>query len=232
MEIDATFPKIFLDTSRKGDIDTFTKFGIVKGITTNPVIVAEDNPQVDIMQYYTNLAKLYPDLPISIQLPDIKDYSKLADQARAFAQISPDIVVKVPMFNDYRGIKLISDLTKEGVKTNITALMSSRQALLALIAAEGSGPNYVSLFFNRMKDGDEDPKREIGRTREVIERFHFRTEIITGSIRSGSDVVDAFLYGAHIVTVPPKILSEMLFHQKTQEFIDQCQEKLTKLHNR
>lgn len=218
-------PKFFADTSNISEIERLVSLGIISGITTNPVIVAKEASNAEPITYYEKLAKKFPNLPISIQLFD-NTIKTLLKQARVFSSISPNIVVKVPMFGDGRGLTLISKLTQENITINVTALMSAQQLLLALVAgkmAPTKGPAYVSLFFNRIKDGGGDPQKEIYDSRTLIEKRGSGSQIIVGSIRKPEDVCEAVLAGAHIVTTPPKILWEMISHPKSLEFIEQSQ---------
>lgn len=217
-----SFPKIFADTSSVEEIQKLTKLGIISGITTNPVIVAKEAKNELPDEYYRLLAKNFPDLPISIQLLE-DSLENLVSQAHKFAKIAPNIVIKVPMFSDGKGLKVLSVLATEGIPTNVTALMKAEQAFLSLVSGQGKGPQYISLFFNRIKDGGGDPQREITTTKELINKLDSSSEIIAGSIRSGEDVYNAAAFGADIITVTPKVLWEMIEHPKTTEFIAQSQ---------
>lgn len=215
-------PKIFADTSNIEEIEKLVSLDIISGITTNPLIVAKEAKDEKPDTYYLRLVKRFPNLPISIQLLD-KSFDELLSDARKFAKISSNIIIKIPMFSDGRGLKLISKLSQEGISTNVTALMTAEQAALALIAGKGKGPQYISLFFNRIKDGGGDPEKEIKKTRKMLEEFSSQSEIIAGSIRSGEDVYNCALYGAHIITVAPKVILSMIDHPKSSEFINQAQ---------
>ena len=127
------------------------------------------------------------------------------------------------MFGDGRGLKLLPKLMAEGIKTNITGLMTAEQVLTILLAGQGKGPTYISLFFNRIKDGSGNPNTEISRTRALIEQLDSNTQIITGSIRNPSDILDAVIAGTHIVTIAPPVFENMIKHPKSDEFINQSQ---------
>ena len=222
------FPKIFADTSDIKEIEALKKLGIIHGITTNPLIVAKEAGNESPIKYYQELAVRFPDLPISIQLLD-SPLDELLELSKAYAALSSNIVIKIPMFTDGRGLTILSTLSSEGIKTNITGLMTTEQVALSLLAGAGIGPTYVSLFFNRIKDGGGNPQYEISRTKQLIKGLNFSAEIIVGSIRRGQDVVDAMIAGTHIVTVTPKVLWEMIEHPKTVEFIVQSQEAWNQL---
>lgn len=119
------------------------------------------------------------------------------------------------MWGDGKGLRIASALEKRGIKVNMTILMSSAQVMLAASV----GTTYASLFYNRIKDAKEDPERVIRESRAIVDSMDTKTKIIVGSIRDPNDVVKAALAGAHIVTVPYKMLIKMPFHQKTEETI-------------
>lgn len=230
MERIIELPKIFADTSKISEIERLVGLGIIHGITTNPIIVAQDAEKESPIYQYEQIAKRFPDIPVSIQLLD-EDVPTLIKQARQYVTISPNIVIKVPMFGDGRGLAVIAQLSKEGIKTNVTAMVKAEQLLLALIAGRASptkGPAYLSLFFNRIKDGGGNPQEEIRRSRVLLERVGSKSEIITGSIREEQNVYEAIVAGTHIVTVPPKIIWEMVYHEQSAKFIDQSQKSWEK----
>lgn len=221
---------LFADTSKIDEIKKMLPLGLFTGITTNPGIVASESPKSDPIEGYKQLTTEFPDIPISIQLLN-EPLSELIEQGRRFAGISTNVVIKVPMFGDGRGLSTIDTLTKESIKINATALMSAEQATLAL----QFNPAYVSLFFNRMKDYGTNPLREISNTRELIEKSGLDSQIIVGSIRKSADIREALAAGAHIVTITPKVFWSMVYHPKTEEFIKENQlswEKLVAPNNR
>ncbi len=208
----------FADTSRIDEIKKMLPLGIFTGITTNPGIVANDSPESDPIEGYKKMTAEFTGIPISIQLLD-EPLNELIEQGRRFARISPDVVIKVPMFGDGRGLCAMATLIPEKIKINATALMSAEQATVAL----QFNPHYVSLFFNRMKDYGTNPLQEISNTRELIERDGANSKIIVGSIRRPQDIREALTAGAHIVTITPKVFWSMVYHPKTEEFIQENQ---------
>ncbi|MBI4039358.1 hypothetical protein HY388_00840 [Candidatus Daviesbacteria bacterium] len=211
--------ELFLDTAKIDDLTSLMQWGIFSGITTNPLIFREV-ASTEPLAYYQKIAHLFPNVPVSIQLLE-GDVETLVKQGKAFAGLAPNVVVKVPMFGDGRGLTVLTALTQEGIKVNVTGLMSAEQLLLALIASPG--PSYVSLFFNRIKDGGGNPQKEISNARELIEKIGSAAKIIVGSIRKGDDVREGMVAGGHIVTVTPKVLAVMVNHPKSVEFITQSQ---------
>lgn len=228
MSKEIELPKLFADTSKIAEIEKLLDLGIIHGITTNPVIVANEAGTVEPDEYYKELAKRFPNVPISIQLLD-GDVPTLIQQAHRYSSFSANMVIKVPMFGDGRGLVVISRLVNDDIKVNVTALMNAEQLFLALLAGNSKGPAYLSLFFNRIKDGGGIPQQEIRKSRVLLEAVGSKSEILTGSIRHPSDVYEAVLAGTHIVTVTPKVLWQMVEHQQSVKFIQQSQESWNKL---
>lgn len=237
----AVIPKIFADTSLIAEIRELFDSGIpIDGATTNPMIVATQIGSQNPLEYYKNLLEAFPDLPISIQLLDNKNGNKsveeLVREARVYAGLSNNAIVKVPMLSDRRGLAVLATLSRDGISTNVTALMKKEQVLIALLVGirAGKAPAFVSLFVNRLRDratapkekpsfnpkihGSGNPLEEIRKSRDLIDMLGVKTEIIGASIRSGHDVFEAMISGAHIVTIQPKILKEMVGHNKSDEF--------------
>lgn len=211
-------PQFFADTSSITEINSLMKLGIFSGITTNPLIVAKEAGRINPMEYYQQLAKTYPDVPISIQLLDGRE-ENLLEEAHKFAAIASNIVVKVPMFGDGRGVSVAAKLSKEGIRTNVTALMDADQLTAVIL----TNPTYLSLFFNRIKDGQGDPIKEIENSRKLIDAIGSSSKIITGSIRMPSDIREALVAGSHIVTIPPARIKEMIGHPQSELFIKNAQ---------
>ena len=115
---------------------------------------------------------------------------------------------------------LASKLHKEKIKTNITCLITTNQVLLAAL----SGATYASIFFCRVRDAGGDPVKVIQDSKRIIEESHLPTKIIVGSIRKPEDVVEAAAAGAHIITITPKVLLQMPFHEATEKTIAEFDE--------
>jgi transaldolase len=119
------------------------------------------------------------------------------------------------MKGDGTGLEAIHKLSSEGIPINATVMMTSLQAILAAKA----GANYVSLFFSRIRDAGEDPVLAIKQTRTLLDADGLKAKIIAGSIRQPKDVLDAAVAGAHVLTIPYKIMVQLPFHSKSEETI-------------
>jgi transaldolase len=203
---------IFLDTANLDEIEQILPWGIISGLTTNQkIFLAEKGCNFgDQIKQILSLING----PVSIEVTT-NQVDGIIKEAREYATWGENVVIKVPMLGDGGGLRAVSLLEKEGIKTNATILMSSNQVLLAAKA----GATYASLFFRRIKDYGDDPERVIRESRAIIDSGGFRTKVIVGSIRDPEDVNRAALSGAHIVTIPYKILIQMPRHPKTEETI-------------
>jgi transaldolase len=207
--------EIFLDTASIKEIKEILPWGLISGITTNQkIFLAEKGCNFkDRVQEILTLVNG----PLSVELTrtDGTD-EELIKEALQYSRWSPrNIAIKVPMFGDGRGLKIISQLRRRRVKTNATALISVNQVMLAAKA----GATYASIFFNRVKDAGEDAERAVRESRALLDRMGSPTKIIVGSIRRPEDVAQAAVAGTHVITVPYKILTQMPYHKKTEETI-------------
>jgi len=204
--------ELFLDTANLDEIKEILPWGITTGLTTNQKIFQKEKG-TDFKEHVRKILAMI-DGPVSLEVTK-SDPEGILREAEEYSKWGKNVVIKVPMWGDGRGLRIASALEKRGIKVNMTALMSSSQVMLAASA----GTTYASLFFNRIKDGGEDPEKVIRESRAIVDAMGTKTRIIVGSIRDPSDVIKAALAGAHIVTVPYKMLIRMPFHQKTEDTI-------------
>lgn len=206
--------RLFLDTASLVELRKFLEWGVIEGLTTNQKLFAMEK-DCSFEQRIQELCAAIEG-PVSVETTS-HAFEALVEEGRYYHSLSPNVVVKVAMYRDGTGLRVVKALAAEGIQTNVTTLMTARQALLAAKA----GATYVSLFFRRIKDGGGDPEQEIRMCAELFNRGTIPAEIIAGSIRDPQDVVQAAAAGAHIVTVPPNILEQMPFHAKTEETIQE-----------
>jgi len=207
--------EIFLDTASVKEIKDILPWGLISGVTTNQkIFLAEKgcNFKERVMEILSLV-----DGPLSVELTKTdKSDDELIAEALEYSSWNPkNVTIKVPMFGDGRGLRIVSQLRKLNVKTNMTALISTNQVMLAAKA----GATYASIFFNRVKDAGEDAERVVRESCAMLDRMNTPAKIIVGSIRKPEDVTQAAIAGAHIITIPYKILIQMPFHKKTEETI-------------
>jgi transaldolase len=199
------------------------QLGICKMITSNPKIFSNEQG-IDFKERIKELLSL--NVPVSVELISqncsADDLVKEALMYRThFPYNNLNLIIKVPMWKDGKGLEVTKKLLSLNMKVNLTCLMNMNQVVLACEV----GATYASLFYRRMIDYETIPNEAvhvakiIRNCRDFIDKERYATKIICGSIREPSDVSDCLTAGAHIVTVTPKILEQMPFHKKTDDTI-------------
>ncbi len=207
--------EFFLDTASTEEVKKILPWGVISGLTTNQKIFLQEGG-VDFKKRALELISLVNG-PVSLELTG-NVVIELVREAREYYSWDPKhVVVKVAMRGDGSGLEAIHELHSEGIPINATVMMTTAQAVLAAKA----GASYVSLFFNRIRDAGEDPVLAIKQTRTILDESHLPAKIIAGSIRTPKDVIDATIAGAHVLTVPYKIMAQMPFHKKSEETIQE-----------
>ncbi|NQT73025.1 MAG: transaldolase [Chloroflexi bacterium] len=206
---------IFIDSADTTEIKKWLDYGVIDGVTTNPSIMLKDGAY-DIESRAREIAVAVDGRPVSVEVAT-NDLTEMVNQARVIAQWSPNIVIKIPIINESGEpcLGVISQLDKEGIKVNATAMMSFGQVALAAKA----GATYASIFAGRVADEGGDVTRLIGMAADWLESWDYETKIIVGSIRGVIDIQDAACAGAHIVTIQPQFLSKMVDHKYTRETV-------------
>jgi len=199
-----------LDTASLDECVELSKWGIADGVTTNQKIFLSEGG-VDFKKRVTDICRVVAG-PVSVETTTNTEAELLAE-AREYASWHKRVVVKVAMTADGRGLKVVHQLAKEGIRTNMTLMMTYNQLVLAAKA----GATFVSLFYNRSKEAGEDPVKIIRDFVATAKESNLKARLIVGSIRTPEDVASAFAAGAHIVTIPTKILRQMPFNQRTEE---------------
>lgn len=203
--------KIFLDTAEIEDIRTAARWGILDGVTTNPSLYAKVGGSYDSV--LVEICKLTSG-PVSAEVI-ADDVDGMLEEGRHFAKLAPNIVVKVAMSEN--GLEAIARFADEGIKTNCTLIFSTNQGLLAAKA----GASLVSPFVGRLDDINQDGMTVVRELAEVFALYDIETEIIVASVRNPLHVTQAALAGAHIATVPFKVLQQMVHHPLTDKGIVQ-----------
>jgi transaldolase len=199
------YMKLFIDTANVDEIREAERLGIICGVTTNPSLIAKEGRDfVEVVKEITEIV----DGPISAEVISLEAEGMIRE-ARELAKIHKNIVIKIPM--TLEGLKAVKVLSKEGIKTNVTLIFSSAQALLAAKA----GATYVSPFVGRLDDIGHNGMTLIEEIVRIFDNYGIETEIIAASIRHPMHVVEAALAGAHIATVPYKVLVQMAKHPMT-----------------
>ena len=203
--------KFFIDTANIDEIKKGLEMGMVDGVTTNPSLVArEDKPFTEILREICGVV----DGPVSAEVVSL-DADGMCKEAKVLAAMSDNIVVKIPMIVE--GLKAVKRLTAEGIKTNVTLVFSSAQALLAAKA----GATYVSPFVGRLDDIGEHGMDLISDIMTVYRNYGYESEVIVASVRNPLHVMDAAMIGADIATIPLKVIEQLAKHPLTTNGVAQ-----------
>ena len=197
--------KLYIDTANVEHIREISKWGILSGVTTNPSLIAKEGR--DLKQVIAEIVQLV-DGPISAEVIG-ETSDKMVKEAKELAKIHENIVIKIPMTEE--GLKAVNILRDERIRTNVTLVFSASQALLAAKA----GASFVSPFVGRLDDIAHDGIKLVRDIVYIFKIYNIDTEVIAASIRHNPHVVEAAMAGAHIATVPYKVLKQMLNHPLT-----------------
>jgi len=172
----------------------------------------------DIEAGAKEIAALIHPRPVSVEVTT-NDPDEMITQAREFASWAPNIVIKIPIINQdgVPCLRVIKTLTGEGIKVNVTAMMSLGQVILAAKA----GGTYASIFAGRVADEGHNAPGLIKMAVDWLERWGYKTKVIVGSIRGVIDIQNAAAAGAHIITIPPQFLNKMVDHKYTRSTVEQ-----------
>jgi transaldolase len=197
--------KFFIDTANIEEIRKAVALGMVDGVTTNPSLIAKENrPFEELLREICELV----DGPVNGEAVSL-DAEGMVAEGRKLAAFHPNIVVKIPMTTE--GLKAVKILSGENIKTNVTLIFSSMQALMAAKA----GASYVSPFVGRLDDISEVGMDLVSDIMNIYGNYGYETEVIVASIRSPIHVVEAALIGADIATIPYKVIDQLAKHPLT-----------------
>jgi len=197
--------KIFLDTANLDQIKQAIAYGVLDGVTTNPSLVARENKE--FLPLIKEILAVVPG-PVSVEVT-ATDADGMIAEAKKYAALGDHVVIKVPI--NLEGLKVVKTLSGLGIKTNVTLIFSSSQALLAAKA----GATYVSPFVGRIDDISGSGMDLVEEIIQVFDNYRFETEIIVASIRHPLHFVQSALMGAHVATVPFDTLAKLLKHPLT-----------------
>lgn len=197
--------KLFIDTGDIDEIKEAYEMGAIDGVTTNPSLLAKAGKSTQ--QAITEICEVV-DGPISAEVI-ATDTQGILNEGRVLAAIHPNVVVKVPLIPD--GLKAVKVFTAEKIKTNVTLCFSAPQALLAAKA----GATYISPFVGRIDDAGGDGMELIEQIVTIYDNYDFATEVLTASVRHPGHFIQAALIGAHVATVPFKVIKQLAKHPLT-----------------
>ena len=197
--------KIFIDSGDIGEIKEAAAMGAIDGVTTNPSLLSKAGKP--IKQAITEICEVV-DGPISAEVL-ATDTDGILREGRELAKLHKNVVVKVPLIAE--GLKAVRVFSAEGIKTNVTLCFSPSQALLAAKA----GASYISPFVGRLDDLSEDGMDLASQIINIYDNYDFETEVLVASVRHPVHVVQAALMGAHVATIPFKVITQLIKHPMT-----------------
>lgn len=199
--------KFFLDTANIDEIKNLIPTGFVDGVTTNPSLIAK---QGDDMAETIKAICAIVSGPVSAEVT-ATEFSKMLEEGEYLASLAKNVAVKVPLTID--GLKTCKALREKGTMVNVTLCFSAAQALLAAKA----GATFISPFVGRLDDIGEKGMDLIDDIAVMYENYAFDTEILVASVRSKQHLIDAAVIGAHVATLPPKVIYELYEHPLTDK---------------
>ncbi len=197
--------KFFIDTADVNEIREAHSLGLVDGVTTNPSLIAKSGRRFkEVIEEITAIV----DGPISAEVISM-DADGMVQEASELVKIHKNIVIKVPMIPE--GLKATKQLSAMGIKTNVTLVFTSMQALLAAKA----GATYVSPFVGRLDDISQEGMGIIEEIRTIFDNYNYASEIIVASIRNPIHVLNSALMGADVATIPYSVMLQLSRHPLT-----------------
>jgi transaldolase len=201
--------KFFIDTANTDEIREAADLGILDGVTTNPSLLSKEIQRTGesdevILKTICGIVQG----PVSAEVLAL-DFEGMVRDARELAKLDNHIVIKIPITRD--GLKATKKLNEEGIRTNVTLTFSPTQALLAAKA----GATYVSPFVGRLDDISHVGMDLVEQIVMIYDNYGFGTEVIVASIRNPLHVVEAAMMGAHVATIPFRVIEQLVKHPLT-----------------
>ena len=203
--------KFFLDTANLDELKQGAAWGIIDGVTTNPTLIArEGRPLEEQVRKICDIV----DGEISAEVV-ATEFSAMVQEGKRLSRIHKNIVVKCPLTRD--GIRATKELSEEGIRVNVTLCFSPGQALLAAKA----GAYFISPFVGRLDDVGHIGMDLVRQIVQIYKNYGFKTQVLAASLRSPTHVIEAAEAGAHIGTMPFKVLDMLFNHPLTDKGLDQ-----------
>ena len=199
--------KFFVDTADIKQIEELIPTGFVNGVTTNPSLIAKQGN--DLSETIKSICSIVNG-PVSAEVT-ATDHPTMLEEGKYLASLAKNVAVKVPLTVD--GLKTCKKLREQQIMVNVTLCFSAAQALLAAKA----GASFISPFVGRLDDIGEKGMSLIEDIVIIYENYGFETEVLVASIRTTQHVIDAALIGAHVATLPPKVIHELYNHELTDK---------------
>ena len=214
--------KFFIDTASVREIQEAADLGLLDGVTTNPTLLSKEsgNPR-DILRDITKIVEG----PVSAEVT-ATDHEGMVREGLELRKIADNVVVKIPM--TLEGLKALRSLSRQGVPTNCTLIFNATQALIAAKA----GASFASPFVGRLDDIATDGMVLIEQICTIYRNYGYDTEVLVASVRHPIHVVQAALMGAHVATMPAKVIAQLASHPLTDIGLERFLADWEKVKNR
>jgi transaldolase len=205
--------ELYLDTANINHIRECAALGILSGVTTNPSLLAKEDPKVDVKERILEIHKLVGG-HLSVEVNSVETKGML-EEAEGILEWFPEATIKIPMIP--AGLAATYELAKKDVPVNVTLIFNTTQA----IAANAAGATYVSIFMGRLDDISTSSAAVLEEVGDIWGIQGYDSQIIAASIRHPMHIIQAALAGADIATVPYKALMQSLKHPLTDSGLEQ-----------
>ena len=203
--------KFFVDTAEISEIKELNAYGLIDGVTTNPTLIAKSG-----RKFQEVIAEICAEIdgPVSAEVASI-DYESMVREGEILSKIAKNVCIKLPLTMD--GIKACRYFSNKGIQTNVTLCFSAAQAILVAKA----GATFVSPFVGRLDDIGQDGLNLIGEICEIYDNYeNFKTQVLVASVRNPIHIVESAKLGAHVATIPAKVIKQLAQHPLTDKGIE------------
>lgn len=203
--------KFFIDTAEIAEIKELNSYGLIDGVTTNPTLIAKSG-----RKFQEVIAEICQEVvgPVSAEVA-ATDYAGMVREGDILSKIAKNVCIKLPLTLD--GLKACRYFANKGIQTNVTLCFSAAQAVLVAKA----GATFVSPFVGRLDDIGQDGLNLIGEICEIYANYqNFKTEVLVASVRNPIHIVESAKLGAHVATIPAKIIKQLVQHPLTDKGLE------------
>lgn len=201
--------KFFVDTADISEIKDLAATGLLDGVTTNPSLVAQSGAK-NFIELIASICQIVPG-PVSAEVA-ATDYPTMLKEGQRLAKIAKNVAVKVPLTPE--GLKVCKVLSEQGTMVNVTLCFSAAQAILAAKA----GATFISPFVGRLDDISQDGLQLIKDIVTIYRQYPaIKTEVLVASIRHPLHLIESAKVGAHVATIPPKVIRQLYQHPLTDK---------------
>lgn len=203
--------KFFVDTAEISEIKELNAYGLIDGVTTNPTLIAKSG-----RKFQEVIAEICAEVkgPVSAEVASV-DYESMVREGEILSKIAKNVCIKLPLTMD--GIKACRYFSNKGIQTNVTLCFSPAQAILVAKA----GATFVSPFVGRLDDIGQDGLNLIGEICEIYDNYeNFKTQVLVASVRNPIHIVESAKLGAHVATIPAKVIKQLAQHPLTDKGIE------------